>query len=49
MLARTIRTFRLANKIYSKNLDNVKYNSLANVRYHDNAIVIEEPQKEEKK
>lgn len=49
MLARTIRTFRLANKIYSKNLDNVKYNSLANVRYHDNAIVIEESQKEEKK
>lgn len=49
MLARAIRTFRLANKIYSKNLDNVKYNSLANVRYHDNAIVIEEPQKEEKK
>ena len=48
-LARTIRTYRLANKIYSKNLENVKYNSLANVKYHDNAIVIEEPKQEEKK
>lgn len=48
-LARTIRTYRLASKIYSKNLDNVKYNSLANVKYHDDAIVIEEPKKEDTK
>ena len=46
-IARTIRTYILARKIYSKNLDNVKYNALANVRYKDDAIVIENPQQEE--
>lgn len=49
LFARNIRAIRLANKIYSKNLDNVKYNALANVRYRDEGIVIEEPKQEEKK
>lgn len=40
-LARTIRTHRLANKIYSKKLDNVRYNGLAGIKYVDNVITIE--------
>ena len=47
LLARNIRAFLLARKIYSKNLDNVKYDPLSNVRYLDDSIVIEGNNKKE--
>lgn len=49
LAARNIRAHRLAKKIYSKNLDNVKHNALANVKYLDEAITIEQENKEEQK
>ena len=48
LIARTIRIYRLAHKIYSKNLDNVKYNALSDAKYHDGAITIEETKVEQK-
>lgn len=48
LIARTIRIHRLARKIYSKNLENVQYNPMANVQFVDGAITVNEPKKEEK-